>query len=55
MQAIYYPLSDLRVEEGEEITLISNHDEYSLWFDVSKLPARYISNEKANICASCST
>ena len=35
MQAIYYPFQYITVKEGEQITLISCHDEYSLWFDVS--------------------
>ncbi|XP_052231966.1 protein arginine N-methyltransferase 7-like isoform X1 [Dreissena polymorpha] len=36
MQAIYYPYSQLTVEKGETINVISKHDEYSLWFDVAK-------------------
>ena len=34
MQAVYYPIRSPDVDSGQEISLISNHDEYSLWFDV---------------------
>ena len=34
MQAIYYPYTELSVRLGDKVKLISNHDEYSLWFDV---------------------
>lgn len=40
MQAIYYPLSKVKVEKGEDLTVVSNHDEYSLLFDVSKEEAK---------------
>ena len=33
MQAIYYPISDSSVS-SDRLTIISNHDEYSFWFDV---------------------
>lgn len=33
MQAIYYPISN--PEPSDNMILISNHDEYSYWFDVS--------------------
>ncbi|TRY61040.1 hypothetical protein TCAL_05739 [Tigriopus californicus] len=36
MQAIYYPMSQVHLNEGESFNLISRHDEYSLFFDVSK-------------------
>ena len=38
MQAIYYPISHLSVDIhiDKEIRIISNHDEYCLWFDVTK-------------------
>ncbi|KAK3086794.1 hypothetical protein FSP39_023581 [Pinctada imbricata] len=36
MQAVYYPSIPLKVSKGEEVQVISNHDEYSLWFDVQK-------------------
>jgi len=35
MQAIYYPTSEIAASAGEELLLHSNHDEYSLWFDVT--------------------
>ena len=35
MQAIYYPYTELSVTLGDKVKLISNHDEYSLWFDVA--------------------
>jgi protein arginine N-methyltransferase 7 len=35
MQAIYYPTNSLQIKnEDEELTLKSNHDEYSFWFDI---------------------
>ena len=36
MQAVYYPLSRATVSKGEKVAVVSNHDEYSLWFDVAK-------------------
>ena len=38
MQAIYYPISSVTVDQevDKELTIISNHDEYCLWFDVRK-------------------
>ncbi|CAH0546347.1 unnamed protein product [Brassicogethes aeneus] len=36
MQAVYYLAKDFTVEKGEELNLISCHDEYSLWFNISK-------------------
>lgn len=36
MQALYYFPKDILITEGEEFTVISNHDEYSLWFEVIK-------------------
>ncbi|OWF48041.1 Protein arginine N-methyltransferase 7 [Mizuhopecten yessoensis] len=36
MQAIYYPSIPLEVNKGEEVKVISYHDEYSLWFEVAK-------------------
>ena len=38
MQAIYYPISQVTVDISvdKELRIISNHDEYCLWFDVSK-------------------
>lgn len=35
MQAIYYPNTNLPVAQGQELSVISNHNEYSLWFDIS--------------------
>lgn len=34
MQAIYYLPKEIDVREGEEINLISCHDEFSLWFNL---------------------
>ncbi|XP_071086920.1 protein arginine N-methyltransferase 7-like [Haliotis cracherodii] len=36
MQAIYYPSNPLTVSRSEPFSLVSCHDEYSLWFDVTK-------------------
>ncbi|XP_069113948.1 protein arginine N-methyltransferase 7-like [Argopecten irradians] len=36
MQAIYYPGIPLEVNKGEDVKVISYHDEYSLWFEVAK-------------------
>merc|ERR1719266_1302805 len=38
MQAIYYPISQTRVDISvdKDLAIISNHDEYCLWFDVRK-------------------
>ena len=36
MQAIYYPPTNAMVQEKDEVTIYSFHDEYSLWFDVHK-------------------
>ncbi|XP_067651513.1 protein arginine N-methyltransferase 7-like [Haliotis asinina] len=36
MQAIYYPSNPLPVSKSESFTLVSCHDEYSLWFDVTR-------------------
>ncbi|XP_023340534.1 protein arginine N-methyltransferase 7 isoform X2 [Eurytemora carolleeae] len=35
MQAIYYPQSEIKVTKGDSLLLTSNHDEYSLTFDVN--------------------
>ncbi len=35
MQAVYYPLSSVEAEKGRPLSVVSNHDEYSLWFDVT--------------------
>jgi len=34
MQAVYYPRSSTVAKAGDKISLVSCHDEYSLWFDV---------------------
>ena len=36
MQAIYFPTNYLNVGKNEDFYLNCNHDEYSLWFEVSK-------------------
>lgn len=35
MQAVYYFPKNVRMEAGQEFTLITNHDEFALWFDVN--------------------
>uniref|UniRef100_A0A1I8N5W2 Protein arginine N-methyltransferase n=2 Tax=Musca domestica TaxID=7370 RepID=A0A1I8N5W2_MUSDO len=35
MQAIYYVPKPLNLQKDDTFTLLCNHDEYSLWFDVS--------------------
>jgi hypothetical protein len=34
MQAVYYPTKIINVDKDEKFYLKSNHDEYSLWFNV---------------------
>jgi len=34
MQAIYYFRENPPIKENEKFTLVANHDEFSLWFDV---------------------
>ena len=34
MQAIYYPQSSTIAQQGEPLSLVACHDEYSMWFDV---------------------
>lgn len=36
MQAVYYVPSSLHIQKGQEIFLNFMHDEYSLWFDVTR-------------------
>lgn len=36
MQAVYYVPSSLRIQKDQEVFLNFMHDEYSLWFDVTK-------------------
>ena len=36
MQAVYFPLSKVKLGKGETVSVVSNHDEYSLWFDITK-------------------
>jgi len=38
MQAIYYPKSQTRVTQGQAMSVVACHDEYSLWFDVLPSP-----------------
>lgn len=35
MQAVYYFPKPIRLEENQAVTLVANHDEFSLWFDLS--------------------
>ena len=46
MQAIYYPISKICVDASvdKELAIVSNHDEYCLWFDVYKKTITPISN-----------
>ena len=46
MQAIYFPKNLLELKPGELFYIKSNHDEYSLWFDLlKKLPEHsFVSN-----------
>jgi protein arginine N-methyltransferase 7 len=50
MQAIYYPQQHLTVKEGEEFCVISNHDEYSLWFDVTEANCENEAAKKPAVC-----
>ncbi|CAH1780265.1 unnamed protein product [Owenia fusiformis] len=36
MQAVYYPPSSCTVAKGDQVNIHSFHDDYSLWFDVTK-------------------
>ncbi|XP_018575753.1 protein arginine N-methyltransferase 7 [Anoplophora glabripennis] len=36
MQAVYYLPNEVRVKKGQEVHLISCHDEYSLWFNLTE-------------------
>ncbi|XP_044735077.1 protein arginine N-methyltransferase 7 isoform X2 [Chrysoperla carnea] len=43
MQAIYYlPQNHIFVQKNDEVTLISCHDEYSLWFNLKKATTAHI-------------
>ncbi len=35
MQAVYYFPKNEEIEENQKFTLITNHDEFSLWFDLN--------------------
>lgn len=35
MQAVYYFPNNVNLKAEQEYTLVTNHDEFSLWFDVS--------------------
>ena len=37
MQAVYFPSKQIEIKHGESVNLVSNHDEYSLWFDVHSI------------------
>ncbi|XP_064611177.1 protein arginine N-methyltransferase 7-like [Liolophura sinensis] len=50
MQAIYYPNVRRSVQKGETITLVSNHDDYSLWFDVQDFSEQKLSEDKRGVC-----
>lgn len=41
MQAVYFAPSSLHMQRGETVHLNFCHDEYSLWFDVSKTKATF--------------
>lgn len=34
MQAVYYLPTTVTANKGQELTLISSHDEFSLWFNL---------------------
>ena len=36
MQAIYFPKNLVELKQGDVFFVKSNHDEYSLWFDILK-------------------
>lgn len=36
MQAVYYFPKNPKLEGGQEFTLITNHDEFALWFNINK-------------------
>ena len=36
MQAVYYLPENFTVEKNEKLNLFSMHDEYSLWFNLSR-------------------
>jgi alpha-L-arabinofuranosidase len=36
MQAIYFPIDYIYLKKNESFFVYSNHDEYSLWFNVNK-------------------
>ncbi|XP_045462115.1 protein arginine N-methyltransferase 7 [Harmonia axyridis] len=38
MQAVYYFPKEIVFIKGEELNLLANHDEYSLWFNIKKTP-----------------
>lgn len=50
MQAIYYPYTELTVAMGDKVNVISNHDEYSLWFDVTSVTSNIKSKDLRPVC-----
>lgn len=34
MQAVYYFPKNIQLKANQEFTLVANHDEFSLWFDI---------------------
>ncbi|XP_074644221.1 protein arginine N-methyltransferase 7-like [Tubulanus polymorphus] len=50
MQACYYPRKIVGVDKGEQIRIHGCHDEYSLWFDVSKQESGENSAPERPVC-----
>lgn len=49
MQALYYLPKDVQVTKDQKLNLISNHDEYALWFNVVK-EVEECSNNECPMC-----
>ncbi|XP_034935175.1 protein arginine N-methyltransferase 7 isoform X2 [Chelonus insularis] len=50
MQAVYYLPTEMPIEINEKITLIGCHDEFSLWFDISKSTETNINSLQSPAC-----
>lgn len=46
MQAVYYLPAPCRVTEGATLTLVSSHDEYSLWFNVQQTEGEKVCEDR---------
>ena len=51
MQAIYFPKQVVELKKEEKFQIECNHDEYSLWFDVSKtkFPSSVVRKEERSL------